>query len=89
MGGSHLYRPRSPQNPERISQSLFSSSPSKVSTAIVLLAKSIIKRKLLYREIQEFLEIPGIFWVFSAPGGIRTHNLLLRRQVLCPLSYGG
>src|SRR3990172_6454231 len=27
--------------------------------------------------------------VLSTPGGIRTHNLLLRRQLLCPLSYGG
>ncbi len=25
----------------------------------------------------------------GAPGGIRTHNLLLRRQLLCPLSYWG
>ncbi len=25
----------------------------------------------------------------GAPGGIRTHNHLLRRQVLCPLSYRG
>ena len=26
---------------------------------------------------------------YSAPGGIRTHNLLIRSQALCPLSYGG
>ena len=25
----------------------------------------------------------------SAPGGIRTHNLLLRRQVLCPIELQG
>ena len=25
----------------------------------------------------------------GAPGGIRTHNLLIRSQALCPLSYGG
>ena len=24
----------------------------------------------------------------GAPGGIRTHNLLIRSQALCPLSYG-
>ncbi len=35
-----------------------------------------------------------IFDVFKvgkkgAPGGIRTHNLLIRSQALCPLSYGG
>ena len=27
-------------------------------------------------------------WI-GAPGGTRTHNLLLRRQALYPLSYGG
>lgn len=25
----------------------------------------------------------------GAPGGIRTHNRLIRSQALCPLSYGG
>lgn len=25
----------------------------------------------------------------GAPGGIRTHNLLIRSQALYPLSYGG
>jgi hypothetical protein len=25
----------------------------------------------------------------GAPGGDRTHNLVLRRHLLCPLSYGG
>src|SRR4030066_1271934 len=25
----------------------------------------------------------------GAPGGIRTHNRLIRSQMLCPLSYGG
>ena len=27
--------------------------------------------------------------LFSTPGKTRTFNLLLRRQLLCPLSYGG
>ena len=27
--------------------------------------------------------------IFGAPGGIRTHDLLLRRQTLYPLSYRG
>jgi hypothetical protein len=26
---------------------------------------------------------------FSAPGGIRIHDLVLRRHLLYPLSYGG
>jgi hypothetical protein len=25
----------------------------------------------------------------GAPGGTRTHNRLIRSQMLCPLSYGG
>jgi hypothetical protein len=46
---------------------------------------------------------PGLLWITSrmlcvvfvcrlkkgAPGAIRTPNLLIRSQVLCPLSYGG
>jgi hypothetical protein len=27
--------------------------------------------------------------IYSAPGGDRTHNLLIRSQALYPLSYGG
>ena len=27
-------------------------------------------------------------WKAGAPGGIRTHNLPLRRRMLCPLSHG-
>ena len=31
----------------------------------------------------------GVIRVLGAPGAIRTHDPLLRRQLLCPLSYGG
>lgn len=31
----------------------------------------------------------GITARSGAPGGTRTHNLLIRSQTLCPLSYGG
>jgi hypothetical protein len=27
--------------------------------------------------------------IYGAPGGARTHNLLIRSQALYPLSYGG
>ena len=30
----------------------------------------------------------GLFCDLSTPGGSRTHNRLIRSQVLCPLSYG-
>ena len=44
-------------------------------------------RGSFYRYMWRYMAIPPLNP--GAPGGTRTHNLLIRSQALCPLSYGG
>ena len=67
----------------------FGSGPRRLQHAAGMLPRAAFSNPRLTGEYQKESPSVRMDFLFGAPGGIRTPDTLLKRQVLCLLSYWG